>query len=396
MINKAKSVFKAFIRVDSSEEMGTGHQMRSLTLAGELRARGVPVLFICRRLPGALYGYVEKKGFPLHLLPAPPVGKEGYWEWARRNWRQDAEETRAVIEQHWPAGKTRWLPLLRAARQPVHLRFSREQPVADGAGHMVEKILASFADSREQPGVLLVVDHYVLDAKWEGFLRPSVGRILVIDDLADRPHDCDFLLDQNFYHGMERRYEGLVPPGCRQFLGPDFAMLRPEFKKARRKLRRREGKIRRLLVFFGGSDPGNETAKVLAALALLNRPELKVDVVVGANNPHKNAIANAIAETCRHLPGIRFYCQVENMAELMARADLAVGAGGTATWERLYLELPTVTVAVAANQEETLAALAAAKKLWYLGRSTETTPAVYAEVLEKIISARRNRNRVDG
>ena len=393
MSNKAEPMINAFIRVDSSEEMGTGHLMRSLTLAGELRQRGVPVLFICRRLPGALYDYVEKKGFTVHLLPAPLLGKEGYWEWARQNWRQDAEETEAVIKKHRLARKTRRPPLLfRAARPPALFGCVRQGLTEDGAGFMVETILASFADSRERPGVLLVVDHYALDAEWERFLRPSVDRILVIDDLADRPHDCDFLLDQNFYPGMERRYKGLVPPGCKQFLGPEFALLRPEFKKARRKLRRRKGKIRRLLVFFGGTDPGNETAKVLAALSLLNRPELRVDVVVGAKNPHKKAIA----ETCRSLPGVRFHCQTEKMAELMARADLAVGAGGTATWERLYLELPTVTVAVAANQEETLAALAAAKKLWYLGRSTETTPAVYAEVLEKIISARRNRNRVDG
>jgi UDP-2,4-diacetamido-2,4,6-trideoxy-beta-L-altropyranose hydrolase len=377
-------MINAFIRADSSEEMGTGHLMRSLTLAGELRARGVPVLFICRRLPGAFYSYIEKKGFPLDLLPAPLLGKEGYWEWARQNWRQDAEEAKAVIEKHRLERKTRRLPaLLRAARKPALFGCVRQGLTEDGAGFMVETILASFADSRERPGILLVVDHYALDAEWERFLRPSVDRILVIDDLADRPHDCDFLLDQNFYPGMERRYKGLVPPGCKQFLGPEFALLRPEFKKARRKLRRRKGKIRRLLVFFGGTDPGNETAKVLAALPLLNRPELKVDVVVGAKNPHKKAIA----ESCRNLPGAKFHCQTEKMAELMARADLSVGAGGTATWERLYLELPTVTVAVAANQEETLAAPAAAEKLWYLGRSSETTPTVYAEVLEKIISA---------
>ncbi len=384
MSNKAEPMINAFIRVDSSEEMGTGHLMRSLTLAGELRQRGVPVLFICRRLPGALYDYVEKKGFTVHLLPAPLLGKEGYWEWARQNWRQDAEETEAVIKKHRLARKTRRPPLLfRAARPPALFGCVRQGLTEDGAGFMVETILASFADSRERPGILLVVDHYALDAEWERFLRPSVDRILVIDDLADRPHDCDFLLDQNFYLGMERRYEGLAPPGCRQFLGPEFALLRPEFKKARRKLRRRKGKIRRLLVFFGGTDPGNETAKVLAALALLNRPELKVDVVVGTKNPHKKTIA----ESCRNLPGVRLHCQTGKMAELMARADLAVGAGGTATWERLYLELPTVAVAVAVNQEETLAALAAAEKLWYLGRSSETTPAVYAEVLEKIISA---------
>ena len=139
MSNKTKPMINAFIRADSSEEMGTGHLMRSLTLAGELRQRGVPVLFICRRLPGAFYSYIEKKGFPLDLLPAPLLGKEGYWEWARQNWRQDAEEAKAVIEKHRLERKTRRLPaLLRAARKPALLCFTQQRPAEDGAGLMVE------------------------------------------------------------------------------------------------------------------------------------------------------------------------------------------------------------------------------------------------------------------
>lgn len=388
-------MINAFIRVDSSEEMGTGHLMRSLTLAGELREREVPVVFICRRLPGALYGYVEQKGFPVHLLPAPPRGKETYWEWARKNWRQDANETKEIIKEH----RVKIKIAASARARPVPARAALPPGELEGAGTVVDSLLTPFDDcrarARKRKGVLLVVDHYALAAEWEKFLRPAVDRIMVIDDLADRRHDCDILLDQNFYQNRERRYGGLVPPHCLQFLGPDFVLLRPEFKEARRNLRRRKGKIRRLLVFFGGADPGNETAKVLAALALLKYPELRVDVVVGANNPHKQEIE----ETCRNLPGVSFYCQVDKMAELMARADLAVGAGGTATWERLYLDLPTVAVAAAENQEETLAALAAESKkmnrnkseLWYLGKSAETTPAAYAEILEKIICARAER-----
>jgi UDP-2,4-diacetamido-2,4,6-trideoxy-beta-L-altropyranose hydrolase len=81
---------------------------------------------------------------------------------------------------------------------------------------------------------LLVVDHYALDAVWERVLRPAVHRILVIDDLADRPHDADFLLDQNYYRPLEGRYQGLLPSHCQCLLGPSYALLRPDFAQARR------------------------------------------------------------------------------------------------------------------------------------------------------------------
>src|SRR5690554_1589336 len=232
-------MIKTFIRVDSSEEMGTGHLMRSLTLAGELRERGVPVIFICRRLPGALYGCVEKKGFTVYLLSAPPRRKT-YWEWARKNRRQDAEETKEIIEEHREKRKTG----VSARARPVSVRAALPPEDRDGVDTVVDRLLTLFDGCRKREEVLLVVDHYALDTEWEKLLRPVADRIMVIDDLADRAHDCDILLDQNYYQNRERRYEGLVPPHCLQFLGPGFALLRPEFREARRNLRRQNGKIR--------------------------------------------------------------------------------------------------------------------------------------------------------
>jgi len=177
-------------------------------------------------------------------------------------------------------------------------------------------------------------------------MRPFTGKIMIIDDLADCPHDCDLLLNQNLCEGLERRYDELVPDHCVKRIGPRYALLRPEFAAARKTLRRRDGRVRRVLVFFGGSDLANETSKALEAIRRVNRSDIAADVVVGASNPG----GDRIREICERMPNTDFHLQIENMAELMAAADLAIGAPGTATWERCYLGLPAVTLVLAENQ----------------------------------------------
>lgn len=309
------------IRTDSSTQIGTGHLMRCLTLAGELRKKGAQISFICRELPGNLCDLAEEKGYPVHRLPCAEeqlkhVGQRtAHSHWLGVDWQTDARQTKAVIKKE--ARDIDWL----------------------------------------------IVDHYALDKQWDVQMRPPVKNIMVIDDLANRMHDCDLLLDQNLYIDMEKRYEGLVPGHCRRLLGPRYALLRPEFIEARKKLRKRDGVVRRVLVFFGGCDPTNETAKAIQAIRLLGRPDIAVDVVVGSTNPHKEQVKKLCSET----PNTTFYCQVNNMAQLMAGADLAIGAGGSTTWERCCLGLPAITLVTAQNQLETTAAVAEAGAIRNLG-----------------------------
>lgn len=211
----------------------------------------------------------------------------------------------------------------------------------------------------------LVVDHYALAEPWELALRTTAARIMVIDDLANRRHECDVLLDQNLVWALDTRYDGLVPSNCRRFLGPRHALLRREFIEARGKLPVRDGRVRRVFVFLGGADASQETEKTITAIRQAALPELTIDVVVGAANPRRDAIQRLCAE----LPGARFHYQVDNMAELMAKADLAIGAAGAATWERCYLGLPTIMLVVAANQLEVSAAVEAVGAAVNLGRS---------------------------
>lgn len=297
-------------RCDSSDKIGSGHVMRCLALAGNLREKGAQVLFICSNIKGNLSWLIEERGYAVFLLSGKTEDT---------NWEADAVETSLLIER---IGDFDWI----------------------------------------------IVDHYLLDARWEYYMRRHSPKIMVIDDLADRPHDCDLLLDQNYYKNPKKRYQGLVPDSCRQLLGPEYALLRPEFVETRRRIRARDGNVRRILVFFGGSDPTNETVKALESVSMLELDDIAVDVVVGKQNPSKEQVR----ELCRGLPNTTFYCQVDNMALLMAEADLSIGAGGTAMWERCFLGLPSIVVVVAENQLASSAAVADAGAIWLLGWHHDT------------------------
>jgi UDP-2,4-diacetamido-2,4,6-trideoxy-beta-L-altropyranose hydrolase len=330
---------KAAFRVDASLQIGSGHVMRCLTLAEALRANGAQCRFISRAYPGHLLGLIRQRGFAVTALPVelppPPANTQVVSErpkepphapWLGCDWQTDAEETVKAAEQLFPEGVD-WL----------------------------------------------VVDHYQLDAAWERKLRSHTDKLMVIDDLANRPHDCDLLLDQNYYQNLDQRYQGLVPEHCLKLLGPKYILLRPEFAEARQKLRARDGTVRRILVFFGGSDPTDQTQKVIKALRQLKRPDIGVDVVVGSANSQRSTIQKLCAES----PDVTFHCQVSNMAELILNADLGIGAGGSAMWERCYLGLPTITGVFAANQERTTEDVGVIGAIEYLGWSDRLTSEDY-------------------
>lgn len=330
---------KVFFRTDASVTIGSGHLMRCLTLADELRKRGAEISFICREHPSSLNDLLEAKGYPVLRLDEPTQayavrpGDVAHAAWLGVTWEHDAADTIAALREVKPD----WL----------------------------------------------IVDHYAIDRRWEEEVRPHVGKMMVVDDLADRSHDCDLLLDQNLYQGMEKRYDGLVPETCQQLVGPKYALLRPEFTEARKGLRQRDGHVRRVLVFFGGVDPTNETEKALLALTGITDRKFRVDVVVGGGNPRKEQI-KAI---CEAHGGFAFHCQIDNMAELMAAADLAIGAGGTATWERCAVGLPALVVAVAENQRELAVCGAEAGLFFYLGTADSVDISRMHDVLRTLCSS---------
>lgn len=217
----------------------------------------------------------------------------------------------------------------------------------------------------------LIVDHYALDRRFEERIRPHAKKLMAIDDLADRPHACDVLLDANHDTESGLRYRYLVEPGTRCLIGSHYALLRPSFADARTRVRR-DGHIRRLLVSFGGVDATDETGKTLEALAPLAEIGLAITVLAGSANPR----GRQVAELCADLPNVRFHSHVERIAELMLWADAAIGAGGTTTWERCCLGLPTLVVTTAANQEQLTAQAARAGAVLWLGRAAEVDPGL--------------------
>ncbi|MDB5815209.1 MAG: pseudaminic acid biosynthesis-associated protein PseG [Rhodocyclales bacterium] len=199
----------------------------------------------------------------------------------------------------------------------------------------------------------LVVDHYGLDASWESAQRKNAKQILVIDDLANRPHDCDVLLDQNLNPEGPARYLQWIPTDCQQLLGPHYALLHKNFAIERAGLVSRTGQIRKVLICFGGSDAPDATGCVVDVLAAAF-PHLILDIVAGPANTH----AAQLQERCVWHPLITLSVAVNDMAQRMAHADLFVGAGGSMTWERAALALPGITLSIANNQAMLCAALA--------------------------------------
>lgn len=288
-------------RTDANSEIGTGHFMRCLTLADELKKHGSEICFVGRGLPAHLAKMLKERSFASHYLPE----------------NTSVEKTNDIEElKH-----SKWL------------KVTQQQD----AIYTLEKLGKGFFD-------WIIVDHYALDVRWETQIRAIAKNILVIDDLADRRHDCDILLDQNLHHDMHVRYLGKVPQKCQQLLGPSNALLREEFREIRKLVKPRSGDVKNIFVFFGGVDEANLTGMALKALIALDL-KVHVDVVIGQQHPK----CQEIKDLCI-VGGFKLYIQTSNIANLMAKADLSIGAGGASNWERCCLGLPSIVIASAFNQ----------------------------------------------
>lgn len=333
---------KVVFRVDASFNIGTGHVMRCLTLANEFRARGLEPYFVCRKHPGNMIAAIRQQDY--HVLELPVDSEllqsepelDGYQlphaGWLGCEWRADAEQTLCAMQAFKPD--------------------------------------------------MLIVDHYAIDIRWEEALLPHVHRMVVIDDLADRRHQCDFLLDQNWFcDDISCRYQGMIPDKCVTMLGPQYALLNPDYETLRALMPPRDGEVRRVLVFMGGSDPSNETGKVIDALAQPRLAHLLVDVVVGVNHPDAQGITHKAAAR----PATHVYSDLPSLAGWMARADLMISAGGSTSWERMCLGLPAVVISIAANQKATNTAMQAAGYIDFLGESTQVSVEMIVEAISRCL-----------
>lgn len=233
----------------------------------------------------------------------------------------------------------------------------------------------------QQGGVDAVIcDSYEIDAKIERSMRKMPTIVVAIDDLANRPHDCDLLIDAT-YGRSAADYRGLVPFGATICAGSHYALLRQEFAALRpTSLARRamsEG-VARVLVSFGLTDIGGVTGLVVSELL---RTELKaqIDVVVGPAAQSLIALAEMAARDSR----LALHADPMDMARLMTNADIAIGAGGTSSWERCCLGLPAVLAVLADNQRVIAEKLGEAGAVWLaLGAEEDLVAEITRKVME--------------
>ncbi len=308
---------RILFRVDASPQMGGGHVMRCLTLAGQLMAAGAEVTFVAAAITDPLRTLVHNAGVRLIAIEPARGSAHGAQDWDRASWPEPVQ-------------------LEDAARTAAHLA---------GTG----------CD-------WLVLDHYGLDRCWEAALRPHAGRIAVIDDLANRPHDCELLLDQT-YGREEADYRPLVGPDAELLIGAGFALLRPEFGQARAEALARHqapGRVERILVSLGMTDVGGLTE--VAARAALAVTDAHIDIVLGSAAPTLGALRDFVSGNDR----LTLHVDTDRVCALMVAADMAIGAAGTTSWERCCLGLPALTFAIAGNQQTIAAKLAEAGAIDFL------------------------------
>lgn len=299
-------------RCDASAVIGSGHVMRCLTLAKALVDRGAWCSFLCRDLPGHMMARITAEEHGVHALAAPKEQGDAH-----------------AADGDYAA----WLGV---------------SPVADAVE--CKAIFGAIRPDR------VIVDHYALNADWEQAACPGIP-VMAIDDLADRPHRCDILLDQNLGRQVSD-YDGLVPEAAQLFIGPANALLRPEFAAARAgSLARRAdfGAPRHVMISMGGMDRDNSTGAILDTLARLDLPDgFRLSVVMGRAAPHLEAVKTR----AQSMPvATEVLVDVADMASLLAQTDLAIGAAGGSAWERCCLGVPTLVLTLADNQRPAARAL---------------------------------------
>lgn len=322
-------------RTDSSSEIGHGHLMRCLVLAKELKQHGSAIHFICRDHSGSAHRLVEEAGHLLHLLPGKRIVAKSsmHRDWLGRTQAEDAQDCDRIIE--------------------------------------------------DLPSRQVVVDHYGLDIEWES--RIACDSMTVIDDLADRPHRCNRLVDQSLVHSKQD-YETLVA-GNFDFWGGANIILRDEFRKTADWQDTRSGA---LMICMGGADPRHVTIRIVKALldGLGRTPGQqlvkKIDVVIGQAFDRGEELEHCVAGSNL---GVVLHQGHPNISALMTRSDLCILSCGTMILEACALGVPSIGVVLAENQKNTADFLAAKNAILPLGIENEIEAGLALDV-ENALSKR--------
>ena len=304
-----------FIRVDSSSEIGIGHMMRCLTLAQELKNNFDKIIFLTRKDSGDFTETIMKNEFEVIFIPT----------------NNDSD--------------------------------------------IIKNIVTTNSENKN----FLLIDHYDVDSNFESSLKNIFEKIFVIDDLANRKHDCDLLIDQNYYRDLNQRYEKLIQNGTIVLLGQKYAIIRPEFRKINKKAIKKNSQIKKILVSFGGSDPTNECKKAFDALCSIENNQFEIVAIVGIYNNKFEQLKKLYEK----YSNIKIYRHVNDLSQLMLNSDLFIGAGGTTTWERFYMGLPSIVTIISDDQKESIEFLSDMGHVINLGLAKNVTMKTYIQTLQK-------------
>jgi len=330
---------KAVFRVDGNSGIGLGHMSRCLSLAEQLKIREVDCTFISRALPRAVSARILQSGFRLALV--------------------SDEEPHGPDSSH--------------SRHPIDAEQDAISTIASMSG----------------PTDWLVVDSYAIDHVWEALLRPHTRWIMAIDDLADRSHNCDIIVDHNVPDSTNNPYADLTPRNCLPLIGPRYALLPAVFGHARGRLQGSLEDRSGILIFFGGGDDHGLTELALTAMTTGPLSRARVTVVVGGSNPD----ARKLFRMARQRPMTTALGTLPHLADLMSTSALAIGAGGVTSLERICLGLPSLVTTIAVNQIRSTQRLASLGLLRYLGHWPVIDPASIAESTEALLEDAHWRHR---
>ena len=325
-------------RVDSSIKIGSGHLVRCINLAKELIKKNISISFLSRAHLGNLNELVKKEGFNLITLKKKDIydeSDEDYSSWLGVSQKDDAIES------------------------------------IDAMGNLE-------CD-------LLIIDHYGIDHEWEKTLKNKAKKILVIDDLANRKHECDFLLDHNYRIDSKKRYLNLIQEKTELLVGPEFALLNEAFYQNRKIKKYSEKEYINLFIFLSSNIRQDLIYRFIKILEKKDFNKIKTHIVLGKNA----SIISNIREIKRENPNINFYEYLPNLAKLMVNSDIAIGAGGVTTLERMCVGLPSIVISIAENQEEICIDLQKLKLIDYLGKAHDVKDEDIRSALLKIISDRK-------
>ena len=304
-----------FIRVDASPEIGIGHIMRCLTLAQELKNNFDKIIFLTRKDSGDFTETIMKNEFEVIFIPT----------------NNDSD--------------------------------------------IIKNIVTTNSENKN----FLLIDHYDVDSNFESSLKNIFEKIFVIDDLANRKHDCDLLIDQNYYRDLNHRYEKLIQNDTITLLGSKYAIIRPEFRNINKKTIKKNSQIKKILVSFGGSDPTNECKKALDALCSIENNQFEIVAIVGIYNNKFEQLKKLYEK----YSNIKIYRHVNDLSQLMLNSDLFIGAGGTTTWERFYMGLPSIVTIISDDQKESIEFLSDMGHVINLGLAKNVTMKTYIQTLQK-------------